>query len=129
MHVQLSDEAKQQARKINAWRRASRDAKGLFKEELAVAKRTLRRDARRWPVCGHEQGQVVRRLLLEKTKCHLYYVIDEERGVVRVAAIWGAGSSAVKLRLPEDAQQDIERIDAWWRENRPAAPLLFLHEL
>jgi plasmid stabilization system protein ParE len=35
----------------------------------------------------------------------------------------------VKLRLSEDAQQDIERIDAWWRENRPAAPLLFLQEL
>ncbi|MBN1612396.1 MAG: type II toxin-antitoxin system RelE/ParE family toxin [Polyangiaceae bacterium] len=35
----------------------------------------------------------------------------------------------MKLRLSEDAQQDIERIDAWWRENRPAAPLLFRQEL
>jgi hypothetical protein len=67
--VELSDEAKQQARKINAWWRANRDAKGLFKEELAAA---------------------VRRFLLKRTSHHLYYVIDEERGVVRVAAIWGA---------------------------------------
>ena len=35
----------------------------------------------------------------------------------------------MKLRLSEDAQQDIERIDVWWRENRPAAPLLLLREL
>ena len=38
MKVELSDEAKQQARKIHAWWRANRDAKGLFKEELAAAK-------------------------------------------------------------------------------------------
>lgn len=90
MRVELSDEAKQQARKINSWWRANRDAKGLFKEELAAAKKVLRRDARRLPIYGHEQGQVVRRLLLEETKYHLYYVIDEERRVVRIAAIWGA---------------------------------------
>ena len=90
MRVELSDEAKQQARKINSWWRANRDAKGLFKEELATAKRVLRRDAGRLPVYAQEKGQVVRRLLLTKTKCHLYYVIDEERGVVRIAAIWGA---------------------------------------
>jgi plasmid stabilization system protein ParE len=35
----------------------------------------------------------------------------------------------VKLRLSEEAQQEIETIDAWWREHRPAAPLLFLQEL
>jgi len=31
----------------------------------------------------------------------------------------------VKLRLSEQAQKHIEEIDAWWREHRPAAPLLF----
>jgi len=35
----------------------------------------------------------------------------------------------VKLRLSEEAQKQIEEIDAWWRENRLAAPLLFRHEL
>jgi len=88
--VELSDEAKQQARKINAWWRGNRDAKGLFKEELAAAKKALRRDASKLAVYSNEEGQAVRRLLLTKTSYHLYYVIDEKRGVVRVAAIWGA---------------------------------------
>jgi plasmid stabilization system protein ParE len=35
----------------------------------------------------------------------------------------------VKLRLSEDAQQHVEEIDAWWREHRPSAPLLFRQEL
>jgi plasmid stabilization system protein ParE len=35
----------------------------------------------------------------------------------------------VKLRLSEEAQRDIETVDAWWREHRPAAPLLFRQEL
>jgi plasmid stabilization system protein ParE len=88
--VELSDEAKQQARKISAWWRANRDAKGLFKEELAAAKKVLRRDAGKLAVYSNEAGQAVRRFLLKRTGYHLYYVIDEERGVVRVAAIWGA---------------------------------------
>ncbi|HEY5959452.1 MAG TPA: type II toxin-antitoxin system RelE/ParE family toxin [Polyangiaceae bacterium] len=35
----------------------------------------------------------------------------------------------MKLRLSELAQQQIEEIDAWWREHREAAPLLFREEL
>ena len=35
----------------------------------------------------------------------------------------------MKLRLSEEAQRDIETVDAWWRKHRPAAPLLFLQEL
>jgi len=31
----------------------------------------------------------------------------------------------VRLRLSEEAQRNIETIEAWWREHRPAAPLLF----
>lgn len=35
----------------------------------------------------------------------------------------------MKLRLSEEAQKQIEEIDAWWRENRLATPLLFRQEL
>jgi plasmid stabilization system protein ParE len=31
--------------------------------------------------------------------------------------------------LSEEAQEQVERIDAWWRENRQAAPDLFTDEL
>jgi plasmid stabilization system protein ParE len=35
----------------------------------------------------------------------------------------------VKVELSDEAQAEVERIDAWWRENRPAAPDLFSDEL
>lgn len=33
------------------------------------------------------------------------------------------------LRTTPEADAQIREIDAWWRENRPAAPDLFLNEL
>ena len=33
------------------------------------------------------------------------------------------------VRLLARAQKDVERIDAWWRSERPAAPRAFLDEL
>jgi len=35
----------------------------------------------------------------------------------------------VKLRISEEAQVDIERIDAWWAEHRHKNPWLFQDEL
>lgn len=35
----------------------------------------------------------------------------------------------MKVRLLARARRDVERIDAWWREERPAAASAFLDEL
>lgn len=35
----------------------------------------------------------------------------------------------MKLVFSPEADQDVEKIDAWWRENRPDAPRLFAEEL
>ncbi len=35
-------------------------------------------------------GEVVRRMLLPRTQQHVYYVVDEEQGVVLVYTVWGA---------------------------------------
>jgi plasmid stabilization system protein ParE len=35
----------------------------------------------------------------------------------------------VKVELSAEAQAQIDRIDAWWRKNRQAAPNLFAEEL
>ena len=35
----------------------------------------------------------------------------------------------MKVELSAEAQAQIDRIDAWWRENRPAAPSAFAEEL
>lgn len=33
------------------------------------------------------------------------------------------------VRLARRAERDLRRIDAWWRDNRPAAPELFVSEV
>jgi hypothetical protein len=39
-------------------------------------------------------GIAVRRLLLEKTRCHVYDVILERESLVRIVAVWGATRGA-----------------------------------
>lgn len=35
----------------------------------------------------------------------------------------------MKVELSDEAKAEVERIEVWWRQNRPAAPHLFLDEL
>jgi plasmid stabilization system protein ParE len=35
----------------------------------------------------------------------------------------------MKVVFSKRADRDVDRIDAWWRDNRPAAPDLFVHEI
>jgi hypothetical protein len=87
--VVMTEAAQQQARAERKWWRAHRDAKQLFSEELRAARVTLSR-APKHEIYGHFDGQPVRRLLLEKTRCHLYYVVVEREDLVRIVAVWGA---------------------------------------
>lgn len=89
MKVELSNEAKRQAREENAWWRKNRDAKGLFTEELREARKVLK-EGPKHQVYAYIDGVAVRRLLLEKTRCHVYYIVLERENLVRVVAIWGA---------------------------------------
>jgi hypothetical protein len=45
-------------------------------------------------IYGYFEGQPVRRLLLEKTRCHLYYIVVERENLVRIVAVWGAVKGA-----------------------------------
>jgi hypothetical protein len=87
--VELSDEAKRQARKENAWWRKNRDNKRLFTEELLAARKKLNSGPKH-EVYAYFNGEPVRRLMMEKTRCHVYYVILERENLVRIVAIWGA---------------------------------------
>ena len=89
MKVELSDEAKRQAREENAWWRTHRDSKRLFTEELRAARKVLK-DGPKREIYAYVHGEPVRRLLLEKTRCHIYYVVLARENLVRVVAVWGA---------------------------------------
>lgn len=88
MKVELSDEAKQQAREENAWWRKNRDHQRIFTEELRAARKVLK-DGPKHQIYAYIDGEPVRRLLLERTRCHVYYVVFEREKLVRIVAIWG----------------------------------------
>jgi plasmid stabilization system protein ParE len=89
LKVELSDEAKRQAREENAWWRKNRDNKRVFTEKLRGAREALR-DGPKHQICAYIDGEPVRRILLEKTRCHVYYVVLEGERLARVVAVWGA---------------------------------------
>jgi hypothetical protein len=68
----------------------------LFSKELRAARGILAHGPKH-EIYGHFDGQPVRRLLLEKTRCHLYYVVVEREDLVRIVAVWGAGLYGVNF--------------------------------
>ena len=72
----MTAEAQRQARAERKWWRAHRDARQLFSDELRAARAILAHGPKH-EIYGYFDGQPVRRLLLEKTRCHLYDVVLE----------------------------------------------------
>lgn len=83
----MTEEAQRQARAERAWWRSHRDEKHIFSEELRAARVTLSHGPKH-EIYGYFEGLPVRRLLMAKTRCHLYYVVLED--LVRIVAVWGA---------------------------------------
>jgi hypothetical protein len=85
----MTEEAQRQARAERTWWREHRDARQIFSEELRAARGILARGPRH-EIYGYFDGWPVRRLLLERTRCHVYYVVIERESLVRIVAAWGA---------------------------------------
>lgn len=91
MRVALRPEAYAQVLARHAWWVEHRPgAPDAFAAELAVALVDLADLAKSVPVVVRREGVEVRRWLLPKTRCHLYYAIDETNDLVEVLAAWGA---------------------------------------
>jgi plasmid stabilization system protein ParE len=90
MKLVFTPEAEEQADECDRWWREHRDAKDIFARELAGT-RTLLREA---PNIGSMytvlDGLPVRRVLLRKTRTHVYYSVDGDAELVTVLAVWGA---------------------------------------
>lgn len=82
------------------WLRNRPAAVGLFDEELARAIADLGEHPTSVPVFLDRDDLQVRRMLLPKTRCHVYFVIDDARRVVEIVAVWGARTG----RLPRIAK-------------------------
>jgi plasmid stabilization system protein ParE len=88
--VESTPEADEHARRFDAWWRMERpDAPHIFVDELARAISLIGA----MPAVGarfvHGRGDL-RRLLLRRCGCHLYYSADHDRRLVVIRAIWHA---------------------------------------
>ena len=87
--VEFSPEAVRQAQQVEQWWRGNRPASpGLLMEELAGAVEALSAS----PGVGAPYRRAalpgMRRVLLPRTRYHLYYTVDEAEEVVRIHALW-----------------------------------------
>lgn len=88
LRVEFSPEALTQVEARRAWWQENRDNAGLFDDELADAIAYLAEHAGSLPVVMEIGPRKIRRSLLPKTRCHLYFEVESDR--VFVASAWGA---------------------------------------
>jgi len=96
--VEFSPAAVRQAEHIQDWWAKNRPkAPGLFSREIAVAVRQLSRAPDTGRLYEHGDIPFMRRLLMPRTRHHLYFTIDETTRLVRVHAS-GTPPAAPDLR-------------------------------
>lgn len=91
MRVVFAAEAEDQlAARKRWWRQHRSSAPDLLDSELAAAVLLLEANPNLLPVFSTVRGREIRRCLLPKTRCHLYFHLDEAAGAVTVLSAWGA---------------------------------------
>jgi hypothetical protein len=91
MKLVVAPEAAAQILVRKQWWRANRSkAPERFDEELAAALAVIKERPESFPVFSARGGRIVRRCLLAKTRCHLYFEVLREAGEVWVTAARGA---------------------------------------
>jgi hypothetical protein len=91
VQLRIGKRAQGQAARIEQWWAEHREAApGLFVDELEATFRFLcseRGAGVRWPT---PRRPTLRRILMPRSKNHVYFMVDEAADVVRVLTIWGA---------------------------------------
>jgi len=91
MKLVVAPEAAAQILVRKQWWRANRSkAPKRFDEELAAALTAITERPESFPVFSARGGRTVRRCLLVKTRCHLYFEVLQESSEVWVTAARGA---------------------------------------
>jgi hypothetical protein len=91
MQVLVTPEAAALLETRKIWWRANRPATAeLFEREFLDAVAVIGDRPALFPVVVTIGGREIRRVLMEKTSCHLYYEIDEVAALVKIVSAWGA---------------------------------------
>lgn len=91
MKLRVGKRAQRQADRIEEWWVKNRPAApSLFTDELEEFFEHIRSTTAagvRWPTSKRPD---LRRILMPRTLNHIYFRVDEAKGVVHVLAVWGA---------------------------------------
>jgi plasmid stabilization system protein ParE len=98
--VELSPEALEQAQAISAyWFENRPAAPNLFVEELGAALRMLKETPRVGVRYEAPDFREMRRVLMPRTRYHIYYTVNSSTWMVRIHAIWhGSRGRGPELR-------------------------------
>jgi len=88
--VEVSKRASRNAERIDTWWREHRDTRDRFAREFAEALRFLETVPNPGTPCPTDRRPRLRRLLLKKTKRHVYFEIFEREQITRILCVWGA---------------------------------------
>ena len=90
MKIVLLDEAQERFEAEDRWWREHRDAKELFVTEFEEVLRQVASTPGIGQRYRRARGKLIQRVLMKKTRCHVYYFRDTARDVVEIHSIWGA---------------------------------------
>ena len=91
MKVRFTPRGALRAEKANKWWRENRpDTRDLFTHELAEAVKWLQTIPGIGTPHPTPRRPHLKRLLLEKTGCHVYFEVDEKKTEIRILMLWGA---------------------------------------
>ena len=90
MKLEIFEETRSQFRRENAWWQENRDAKTLFAQEFLATLRNIQRVPGAGPIYVEKRGRTIRKWLMPKTRCHIYYRFDPEQELLSIYSVWGA---------------------------------------
>jgi plasmid stabilization system protein ParE len=105
MPVRITPEAQAQLEERKRWWRQHRDkAPDLFDQEFVAAVQRIGSSPMSFPVFTEKHDRSIRRCLMPKTQCHLYFEILEDRSEISVVAAGGSRRrKPPRFRLQDDA--------------------------
>jgi ParE-like toxin of type II ParDE toxin-antitoxin system len=90
VNVEISKRARRDAIRFDAWWREHRDSRELFAQEFQEAIDLLETEPAPGTAHPTTRRPNLRRVLLMKTKRHVYFEIFEREQVARILCVWGA---------------------------------------
>ncbi len=90
MKLVLLDEGQRRFETEDAWWRTHRDAQELLVEEFAKALEQVSTVPETGQHYRRARGKLIQRVLMKRTRCHVYYFHDREHDLVEIHSVWGA---------------------------------------